>query len=599
MHFFSLSKQRGMTIIEALIAITIFAIAAIGILRSYTAIIRSTRVADAKISAVALANEQIEIIRNMPYAKIGTQNGIPLGTIPPVQHLSKGNFNFSVITTIRNIDDPFDGTIGGTPNDLSPADSRFVQVDVSIPSFPELATTTFTTRISPNGLETTGNNGALFIQVFDANGQPVKDANVHIANHKTTTTIDITDTTNSQGLLQIVDAPTSSEGYEITVNKSGYSSEKTYPTDSTTPTPINPHATIATREITQISLPIDKTSTLKIYTLSQNCTPIGNIPFSIIGNKLINAEPKVYKYDKDYTTDYSGEKILNNMEWDAYKISLDTLDYDLIGTIPAASINLAPNTTQDLKLILAASNPKVLLVNVKDGSTNLPLSNATVLLEKSGYSANKITGRGFQKQTDWSAGSGQEDFTNVNSYYSDDGNMEKNDPAGEIKLRYSTGEYIPEGNLISSTFDTGLPSNFDQLIFAPPDQPAGIGSEAVKFQLASRNTSSEAWIFVGPGNATNTYYFSPNSTIGSMHNGKRYLRYKLFLSTASSTLTPALSDISFTYTTDCMPPGQVNFTGLAADTYDLTVSKNGYNTTTEIITVGSNWQEKQITLTPQ
>ncbi len=599
MRFRAPKKLSGMTIVEATIAIVIFAIAAVGILQSYTAILKATRIASAKVSAVALANEQLEIARNLSYARIGTQSGIPQGALKATQRLVKDNFNFVVLTSVKNIDDPFDGTLGGTPNDLSPADSKLVQIDVAVPDMPDLATTTFSTRIAPNGLETTGNNGALFIQVFDANGLPVPTTSVHIVNHKTTTTVDITDLTNTQGMLQIVDAPTSSEGYEITVSKSGYSTEKTYPSDISTPTPVNPHATVATRSITQVSLPIDKLSTLKIYTLNQYCNAIPSTPFSIKGAKLINREPAVYKFNHSYTTDFSGEKVLNNIEWDAYTITLDDAAYDLVGTIPASSINLAPNTVQDLKLILAPANPKTLLVSVKDGSSNLPLSGATAILEKEGYSSVKLTGRGFMKQTDWIHGSGQEDFIDQESYYSDNGNMANNNPAGELKLRKSGDEYVTQGELVSSTFDTALLSNFDQLIWAPVDQPGAAGAEAVRFQLASRNTSTEDWIFKGPGNATDTYYFSPNSTIGDMHDDKRFFRYKVYLATASSTFTPSLSDISVTFTTDCMPLGQVSFTGLAADTYDLTIAKSGYLTTTEIIAISPNWQEKQIILTPK
>jgi hypothetical protein len=71
----------------------------------------------------------------------------------------------------------------------------------------------------------------------------------------------------------------------------------------------------------------------------------------------------------------------------------------------------------------------------------------------------------------------------------------------------------------------------------------------------------------------------------------------LYLSTTSSTSTPNVSDISFTFTTLCTPPGQVRFSGLSSGTYDLVVGKTGYATTTiPGISVSGSWLEQQVLL---
>jgi len=48
------------------------------------------------------------------------------------------------------------------------------------------------------------------------------------------------------------------------------------------------------------------------------------------------------------------------------------------------------------------------------------------------------------------------------------------------------------------------------------------------------------------------------------------------LSTASSTVTPVLSDLSMNYVTACVPPGQAYISGLSAGTYSYSVSSSGY-----------------------
>ena len=74
----------------------------------------------------------------------------------------------------------------------------------------------------------------------------------------------------------------------------------------------------------------------------------------------------------------------------------------------------------------------------------------------------------------------------------------------------------------------------------------------------------------------------------------------MFLSTASTTFTPSVSDVQFTFTSSCVPPGQVIFQGLANGTYTVTVSKAGYTTATDSVTVnaGTPWQEKQVSIGP-
>ena len=594
----STSIRKGFTLIESLVGVAVFMIIAVSVYQAYAATINAVRVSRLKITATALANEQFEIIRNLPYTDVGVVGSIPNGQVPHLQNLVRDNTEFVVETTIRNIDDPFDGTIGGSPNDLSPADYKLAELEISCPACRNFTTLHFTTQVGPRNLETASTNGALFVQVFDASGQPVSGADVHIVNNQAVPAIVIDDTTSNDGLLQIVDAPPGVEAYEITISKSGYSADQTYQTGAPgNPNPTKPHATVALQQLTQISFAIDRTSTLDVASVTDTCGSLPSIEFSLDSSKLIGTNPDVLKYSAPHITDGSGTKTISGLEWDTYNLNLSDGLYDLAGAVPLLPVALNPNTNQDFKLIVSPKDVRSVLVTVKDASTQLPLSDATVRLEGAGVDATLTTGRGFIRQTDWSGGAGQDDFTDPTRYFDSDWNVEINDPAGEFHLRKIFDEYEPSTYLISSTFDTGSVSNFHQMLWQPQDQPPDTGPDSVKFQVATNNNKT-TWNFLGPDGTANTYYTLANQNLNSLHNGDRYLRYQAFLQTASTTWTPTISDASFTFTSTCVPPGQVLFTGLNTGDYTLTVAKAGYQPFTDTIAVSSSWQQHEVILSP-
>ena len=192
---------------------------------------------------------------------------------------------------------------------------------------------------------------------------------------------------------------------------------------------------------------------------------------------------------------------------------------------------------------------------------------------------------------------GQNDFVDAARYFDSDGNIEISNPPGELRLRRVFDEYAPSGYLISSTFDTGSASNFHQILWQPQSQPPETGASSVRFQIAT-NGDKIAWNFLGPDGTANTFYTLADQNINSLHDGGRYLRYKVFFQTASTTWTPTISDISFTFTSSCVPPGQVLFTGLGIGDYTITVSKNGYQAFADTVSVSSPWQQSEVILSP-
>lgn len=596
----------GFTLTEALVSTAVFLIIAVSVYTSYVGLLNVVGAARVKIAATNLANEQFEIIRNMPYTNVGLIAGVPVGTLSRFQTLVRDGITFQATTSIQNQDDSFDGTVSGTPSDLSPADYKLVEVEIGCLSCKNFNPLVFTARVAPKNLEAASANGSLFVQVLDANGNAVPGADVQIINTTTTPAININDTVGMNGLYQLVDAPPSIDSYHIIVTKAGYSTDQSYPPGgATNPIPSKPDSTVAIQHLTQISFAIDQLGDINVSSVLPNCNPVSNVGFDIRGAKIIGTDNSVppnpiYKYSQALTTDGLGDKAIPNMEWDTYSLELNDPSYDLAGTVSQLPISLAPNTTSNAILIVAAKNPNSLLLTVKDAVTGLPVTAASVRLTSlAGYNQTKITGRGFLGQTDWSGGGGQASFSNKTKYFSQDGNIEDNLPSGELGLKqpFNPGPYQVAGELISSTFDTGSASNFYQLLWDPINQPAGTGVPNVRFQLATNNNNS-TWNFIGPDGSVGSYYDITEQNIHSSHNGTRYLRYKLYLDTADSATTPSVSNVFFTYTSSCVPPGQVLFSGLTPDTYDFQVTKTGYQTITGSFPVNVPWQNQDIILQP-
>ncbi len=595
------NKNHGFTLVETLVGVAVFLIVSIAAYNAYIGLFKLINVNKYKLLAINLANEQFEIAKNMPYKDIGIVQGIPVGLIPRTQTLSRGGVNFTVDSIVRNIDLPFDGTIGGIPNDLSPADNKLLQITVSCPlCSAEFAPITLTGRIAPKNLETASNNGALFIKVFDANGQPIQNVNVHIVNVATSSNIIVDDITDQNGMLQIVDIPPDQNAYRISVSKTGYSSDRTYPLGgSANPYPLKTDASVVVGQVTQVSFSIDRLSTMNFLSQNSECQIFPNYNFNISGSKTVGQD--VLKYYSNKQTNSNGALSLNDIEWDTYTIENLDSTLDLVGINPIIPITVNPNSTQDISLILKSKNPRTLLVNIKDSSTGLPLSDVTVNIEGGSINKSLITGKGYIAQTDWSQGKDQADFVDSAKYFNDNGNIDANSSVGNIKLLDIFGHYADNGVLESSTFDLGTNVNFGTLTWSPKDIPEGAGNDAIRLQFASNkeNTPTTTWTFMGPDGTSNSYYKVSDTSISNIHNSDRYARYKLYISTETATVTPMISDIAFTYTTACTPPGQVSFQGLQNLQYTIRANKTGYQNFEQTIDMDSNWKQLQVNMIPE
>lgn len=580
--------RRGATLIDVIVSLAIIAFLFGGIFLVYFSLIDSTVNVDARNSATAAINQEVEIIRNLPYGKIGTVGGIPSGIIPQKQNISVGNFTFSIQTTIRNIDDPFDGTLGGNPNDTAPADYKQISLEADCLTCSRFTPILFTTIAAPKNLESAGSDGSLFIYVYDSNAEPVPGISVHVINTSTTPAIDLTDTTNQDGILQLVGVPTSTRSYQAYASKLGYSPDQTYPWGApANPKPNNPYATVDSGAVAPIVFYMDKVSRLTVRTTDEVCAPIPSQNFSLWGERLIGQSPDVLKFSTSTKTDIAGTALFPAMQWDTYHFSYGGSIYDLIGTNPLSTLVIKASSTVDFLFTLAPSLPNSILVAPVDSISGDGISGASATLSQGGFSETKYAGRAVITNTDWSG----------NKYADKSGGIDTDSAPGTIKLLANASSTYATSTaewLISKTIDVGSSTAAYYSLNWNPQNQSGPGS--VKFQLAA-NSDDSTWNFVGPdGNAGN--FYTASSAISGL-DGNRYIRYKVFLETQDENFTPQVNDVSLEFNSICVPSVSVFWNGLAAGTYDLSVSATGYLDATGTVSVGNGWQETKIPMLHQ
>lgn len=574
--FQSRQSGQGFSLLEIVIALGIFTLFVIGIYGGIQMIYKVVYQSRLHIVESGILNEQVEIIRNLSYFDVGILNGSPAGALARTVTTTRNGVVFTITRTIRNIDDPFDGTIGGNPNDTAPADYKLVQIDVICSGCGQKVLRTLTTRVGPKYLENNPSNGALFIKVFDAAAKPVPGASVHIVSTSTIPTIDLVDTTDNEGMLRLVDMPPGVSVYDITVTKTGYTSAATiHPTESM-PNPIFQPASVIAQDVTETSFSIDLVSSMAVHTMNSACQTIPNATIHIEGTKLLATEPDILKIYDNFITDNSGAYLLSSYEWDEY--TFNPVAYDIKGSIPIVPLNLLPGVDQPVNLILGVNTSNSLLLSVRDFITGQPISNALVrVTSTASYDQTKITGVGHIRQTDWSGGGGQVDMINESRYFEDDGALDVTGPPGDITLKKIGQNYLTNATLESSTFDLGVQANYINLLWEPLTQPSETGQQAVRWQLATSSTTNPGtWNYLGPDGTTTTYYIPTATAINAAHAGDRYVRYKLWLHSDVTTSTPTISDVILGYTNSCTPPGQVYFGSLSNTTYMVEVTAAGY-----------------------
>lgn len=369
------SREKAFTLIEVLVDLMIISFVATAIIAAFMAGYNALSLSKAKIAAVALANEKMEILRNMPYDDLATENGAiyPPGELLDDEEIVRKNIRFNVHMTLSYVDDPFDGdalgSIPGKPVDIYPYDYKKARIEVyKIGREPVLAD--LSTNISAKAAETPSDTGILYLCVIDAENQPVTEATVTIVNTAVTPPVNMELETDESGCVMVPALPPDEHNnYHLVITKDGYSTDMTYPRTAQNPNQTQPDVNISVQQVTKVTLAIDKVSTLQINTVDLTGAPVPNLSLHIEDSKEIQFNPTVYKYSEDHDCDAFGQLTLTNMEWGDYKITVNTSGYYVSSAYPVLPVHLNPDTTLAVTVYITNSGtaPRITAVDPNQG----------------------------------------------------------------------------------------------------------------------------------------------------------------------------------------------------------------------------------------
>lgn len=258
--------NNGLSLIGVIIGIALMIILFLGVFGMFRSSLTILFDSTARAGATALMEERMEYIRSLPYRDVGTKGGIPDGVLQEEEILEFNDITYQRRVFVQYYDDPADGTGSSDNNDVT-QDYKRAKVAVSWQGNNQEKTIESASYIMPDGIETSEGGGTLSLRVFDAVGNPVENAEIHIENSSTSPAIDTTTFTDPDGEIRFSGAPAAS-GYEVTVGKSGFSQAQTYDRASTNVDPDPGHLTVASSSVTTASFPIDEVSTVNLETVT-------------------------------------------------------------------------------------------------------------------------------------------------------------------------------------------------------------------------------------------------------------------------------------------------------------------------------------------
>ena len=391
------SLKPGFTLIESLVVLAVFVLITTAFYSAFAAGIRQSIDSKNRLGAAALANEKMEIVRNLDYDKIGTITGMVHGDLLNREAVNKNTRNYYVFTNVNYVDDPLDGTLSSDITGMG--DYKKVRIKVSWEddiNAPGNKSVVLVSTFSPNGIEANLGGGTLSINVLDNSTTPltiVSQASVRIINPSIS--VDETVLTDSTGNIIYPSAPAGTESYMLEISKNGYYPVKTYPAyPASSFKPDSIHISVREGEPTTINMYTGKISSFKIKTQDSFGTIVPNVDFSIQGGKRIGEDAAdsskiIFDFSGNSRSDGNGEVTFSERSFGFYTFTpVDPADYEFVKIYPNAaealdkvnSFKLPADANLELRAIFASKTTDSLLVTVLNGSNGEPVKNATVKL---------------------------------------------------------------------------------------------------------------------------------------------------------------------------------------------------------------------------
>lgn len=127
-------KQKGFTLIEAMVGIFILNLMALGVYGMYDYSLKMVRDKSRKKEALAIATQEMESLRNIEYNELGTADTVcaPACTLPHLKTVTRNGVDYTVLTDIINIQDTFDDEDGNDDTGIN--DYKTVRIEVQFDS---------------------------------------------------------------------------------------------------------------------------------------------------------------------------------------------------------------------------------------------------------------------------------------------------------------------------------------------------------------------------------------------------------------------------------------------------------------------------------
>ncbi len=346
------TPQRGATLIDAVVGTALMLLIFIGLFGVIRLAVVSVGLGKAKTGAIALANEQIEYIRSLPYNSVAVLGGIPAGSIPPEESISLNNIVYTRRTFVQFIDHAADGTGPSDTNGIQ-ADFKIAKVSVAWQFRGAERDVSLITNVVPKGIETLDGGGTLVVNVVDAGGVPVSNAEITITNVGVSPNINISTFSSNDGVAYFPGAPTST-AYQIETTKAGYSTDRTYLASPSNPNPMPGTLTVIGDTITSSTFRIDELSdiTLRSFDETRSATWTDSFADSSLvadledvvvsgGEVTLAGAPGTYFSTGSVTATSAAPVYLNTwheLAFDAIAMASTTVRVSLLATTATSSV---------------------------------------------------------------------------------------------------------------------------------------------------------------------------------------------------------------------------------------------------------------------
>ena len=274
--------SRGFGLIDTIVGIALLLVVFLALFGVLRASLTLSSLAKAKAAAVEVASTQMEYLRGISYDALGTVGGIPAGTVPQAATSTVDGIPYGVRSYVEYRDDPADGTGASDTNSVT-TDYKTAKVTVSYSLYGLAKSVVLVSNFVPPGKESSTGGGTLSLHIVNASNANMSGASVQIVNASTSPAINFTTFSDTDGLVTIGGAATSSQ-YQIFVSRTGYSSAQTYTRTSQNVNPTPGYLTITKDHTTSATFAIDQLATLVLSSFSPATTTIFSDSFTNSSN---------------------------------------------------------------------------------------------------------------------------------------------------------------------------------------------------------------------------------------------------------------------------------------------------------------------------